>query len=47
MIAIVEALIEFPASGGVKPSYSVKTLRATDNWTVETKVCLHESGLIF
>ena len=37
MIAIVEALIEFPPSGGVKPSYSIKTFRATDNWTIEDK----------
>jgi hypothetical protein len=48
MIAIVEALIEFPASGGVKPSYSVKTFRATDNWTVEDKSrASMEAGLIF
>ena len=48
MIAIAEAIIEFPPSGGVKPSYSVKTFRATDNWTTEDKSRESiETGLIF
>jgi hypothetical protein len=48
MIAIVEALIEFPPSGGVKPSYSIKTFRATDNWTIEDKSrASMETGLTF